>query len=392
MSSQCPICCGTTTQNVVVLEDLPIFCNVQYRSRAEATDVPKGVIDLHFCADCQHFFNASFDGDLLRYGDAYENSLHFSETFSSFATQLAEQLVDRFDVRSSQVVDVGCGQGDFLKLVCAIGDNVGHGFDPSYDPTREVDDCSSKITFYSIPYSDQHRGKLTPRLLTCRHVLEHIDQPVQFLRDVVGDEPRSAERPVYYLEVPNALFTLRDLSIWDLVYEHCQYFTAGSFSELARRAGLRRISLMESFGGQFLSLEAVKTEVEESVIASSGDGCDLRALASGFRHQVDALINRWQQALREESRRGPCVVWGAGSKGVTFANLMHEPDLIAALVDINPNKVGRFIAGTGHEIVGPEQLAPLRPSSVLVMNPIYEEEVKQQVRGMGCDAVVQVVA
>jgi len=391
LSSQCPICCGTSIHSVAVLEDLPIFCNVQYRSSAEATDVPKGVMDLHFCGDCQHFFNAAFDGDLLRYGDAYDNSLHFSETFSSFATQLAEQLVDRFDVRSSQVVDVGCGRGDFLKLVCAVGDNEGHGFDPSYDPTREADDCSSKITFYSTPYSDQHREKLAPRLVTCRHVLEHIEQPVPFLCGVVGD-PLSAGQPVYYLEVPNALFTLRDLSIWDLIYEHCQYFTAGSFSELARRAGLRRTSLTESFGGQFLSLEAVQTGADESAIASSGGVCDLRALASGFGHQVDALVNRWRQALREENRRGPCVVWGAGSKGVTFANLMREPDLIAALVDINPNKQGRFIAGTGHEIVGPERLASMDVALVLVMNPIYEGEVREQVHAVGCDAVVQVVA
>lgn len=260
MSPQCPICNSTNTESIVVLEGVPIFCNIQYRSRKDAVRVTKGSIDLHFCAGCQHFFNAAFDEDLLRYGDAYENSLHFSETFSSFATQLAEQLVNRFDVRSSQVVDVGCGRGDFLKLVCAIGDNEGHGFDPSYDPTHAADASSSKISFYSTPYSSQQRKGLTPRLVTCRHVLEHIQQPVEFLCDVVGD-PRLAHPPIYYLEVPNALFTIRDLSIWDLIYEHCQYFTAGSFSELARRAGLQLISLTESFGGQFLSLEAAPTGV-----------------------------------------------------------------------------------------------------------------------------------
>jgi hypothetical protein len=42
---------------------------------------------------------------------------------------------------------------------------------------------------------------------------------------------------MFYLEVPNGLFTLRDLGIWDLIYEHCQYFTAASF-----------VAVVEAFG------------------------------------------------------------------------------------------------------------------------------------------------
>ena len=51
------------------------------------------------------------------------------------------------------------------------------------------------------------------------------------------------------------------------------------------------------------------------------------------------------------------VVWGSGSKAVGYLTTLGLRDEIAAVVDINPHKHGKFLAGTGHEIVGPDALA-----------------------------------
>ena len=53
------------------------------------------------------------------------------------------------------------------------------------------------------------------------------------------------------------------------------------------------------------------------------------------------------------------------------------------MVDINPHKCGRFLAGSGHEIVGPEALVALRPDVVVVMNAIYVAEIGASLRGLG---------
>jgi hypothetical protein len=42
-----------------------------------------------------------------------------------------------------------------------------------------------------------------------------------------------------------------------------------------------------------------------------------------------------------------------------------------------------YLAGTGHEIVAPEQLIARRPDLVVVMNPLYEPEITEQVRSLG---------
>jgi hypothetical protein len=58
-------------------------------------------------------------------------------------------------------------------------------------------------------------------------------------------------------------------------------------------------------------------------------------------------------------------------------------------VDISPNKHGKFIAGTGQEIVSPDFLVGYDPDDVLVMNPVYEREISSQLREMGIDARVR---
>ena len=52
-------------------------------------------------------------------------------------------------------------------------------------------------------------------------------------------------------------------------------------------------------------------------------------------------------------------------------------------VDVNPNKHGMFMPGTGHEIIAPERLPEIAPDWVIVLNPAYADEITADIRGMG---------
>ena len=74
------------------------------------------------------------------------------------------------------------------------------------------------------------------------------------------------------------------------------------------------------------------------------------------------------------------AIWGSGSKCVSLISALNlsrglGPQLVA-VVDINPHKHGRFLAGSGLQIVSPDALRSLRPEVVLVMNGIYSEEIR----------------
>jgi FlaA1/EpsC-like NDP-sugar epimerase len=106
---------------------------------------------------------------------------------------------------------------------------------------------------------------------------------------------------------------------------------------------------------------------------------DLAAFAESHRLKLAEWRRKLGQ-LREQGRSA--VVWGAGSKGVTFLNAVQAGDLIHYVVDLNPRKHGRFIAGAGQEIVPPHFLKGRPVDVIILMNPVYEKEVRELVSSL----------
>ena len=77
------------------------------------------------------------------------------------------------------------------------------------------------------------------------------------------------------------------------------------------------------------------------------------------------------------------VIWGAGSKGVTFLNLVRADDAVEYAVDVNPYKQDKFVAGTGQEIGAPAFLRQYRPDYVILMNDVYKAEIGQTLKSLG---------
>jgi hypothetical protein len=102
--------------------------------------------------------------------------------------------------------------------------------------------------------------------------------------------------------------------------------------------------------------------------------------------EIRGQVETWGERIRREADGGRrIVIWGAGSKGVAFLTTLGIRDRIRYAVDINPHKQGCFMAGTGQEVVGPELLRTFRPDLVIVMNPVYREEIRAALRRMGLD-------
>jgi threonine dehydrogenase-like Zn-dependent dehydrogenase len=99
---------------------------------------------------------------------------------------------------------------------------------------------------------------------------------------------------------------------------------------------------------------------------------------------MQARTSTLAQGLHRLAARGPVAVWGAGAKGVTFLNLLDaDGSVIDVAIDINPKKQEKFIAGTGHAIVGPRAVMGRGIVSVIVMNPNYAGEIRQLLSGFG---------
>jgi hypothetical protein len=99
---------------------------------------------------------------------------------------------------------------------------------------------------------------------------------------------------------------------------------------------------------------------------------------ASFRQKHLTKLLYWERRIAEyllEGRR--LVVWGAGSKGVTFLNMLSiDCRTIPFVVDVNPRKAGLYVPGTGQRVIAPPELTTYQPDVVLVMNPAYEAEIR----------------
>ena len=107
-------------------------------------------------------------------------------------------------------------------------------------------------------------------------------------------------------------------------------------------------------------------------------------------HIADELIKKGHQVIVLDDLSGGFS--DNVPKGATFVQ-MFDPDAarIAAVVDLNPAKQDRYLGGTGHRVVSPEAAAAIAPATILVMNPAYEAEIGDYVRGHGWRADIVVV-
>lgn len=389
-----PVCPESESIPLIDMDNVPVHCNVLWPTRAAALNAPRGDIHLTYLPACGHTYNPAFDAALMEYTQEYENSLHFSPHFQEYATALANGLVEKYDLYGKDIVEIGAGKGDFLIMLCAMSGNRGWGYDPSYvpEPGYTAPNVTFVEDFYTEKYIDQRAD-----LIVCRHVLEHIEDPDAFLAQVrraVGEQ-----QSVVFFEVPNALWTLRRGGIWDVIYEHCSYYSPSSLAHLFRRHGFRVLAVNEVFGGQFLTIEATPgnddrpptTDNASSVVGRPSSGEDdldaLTADARAFAASYAAKRDEWRARLRDLAAAGKRgVVWGAGSKGVTFLNATGAGEEIVAVVDINPRKQGKYVAGTGQRIVAPAELATLRPDFVIIMNANYREEIGGMLAEVGVAA------
>jgi SAM-dependent methyltransferase len=376
----CPVCVGTRFTPIYHLPKVPIFCNQFWPTKSDAMRAVGGVLDIVQCDACSHVVNAAFDADQIEYAAGYENSLHFSPTFGSYAEELATRLVHRYGIRGKKILEIGCGDGDFLIMLCEKGRNQGFGFDPS-QTDRRVDGANGATVTIRGDYYVADTRIADVDVICSRHVLEHLSDPGSLLRSL-RDWHKNQPGAIAYFEVPNGDFCLKPHGVWDLIYEHVSYFTPQSLSLLLRACGYRVLDTGLAFGEQFLWAEVDFEGGSDTNFDLAEPGTSER-----IRAGYEMMIETSQRKIETFAARGfKMALWGAGSKGVTFLNIADSARSIDTVVDINPRKQSHYVALTGQKVVAPEELPGIKPDIIFVMNSVYIREIAATLDRLGVRA------
>ena len=111
------------------------------------------------------------------------------------------------------------------------------------------------------------------------------------------------------------------------------------------------------FGGQYLWFEAGLSHGNKYNKERNCKKGLLKELISDYPKKERNLIEFWKIRLKEIRNDGLLAIWGAGAKGTTFVNLIDpERRIVDCVIDMNPNKQGKFIAGSAHPIFSIDDL------------------------------------
>lgn len=382
-------CAACEVEALVAFYDggaVPAHSCVLLDDAAEAGGYPMGRMQLAYCESCGFVQNVAFDPSLIDYGQDCEESQAFSPAFNRFAGDLAAELVQEHALRGGTALEVGCGKGDFLALLAEKGDLTGVGIDPGYREGRQTDPRLSFI----VDTFDERYTNLTADIVLTRHTLEHVPDVAAFTRLLIESAGRTTNAPVF-IEVPDAVRVLRDGAFWDVYHEHCSYFSLGSLARMMRRLGLGPTKVEMAFEDQYLLATGVPgsapiTHAHEESVGEIADLC------RRFADRVEQVVGRWRDQISQAAVDGRRpVLWGGGSKAIAFVAALGIDEAISGVVDINPHKQGKFLAGSGLEVVAPERLTEIRPGLVVVMNPIYTQEITSSLTNLGLHPEVDAV-
>lgn len=373
----CPICDNNDLRSFYKREQAPIHQNLLCSTFEAARSFPVGSISLVFCSRCSFIFNQDFDPEKMKYGVLYENSQYNSNAFLSYSRKLAEWLAERHRLENKTVVELGCGQGDFLELLNEQVTIRAFGFDPAYRRTGKTE--SGNIEFISDYFSESY-FHLAADLVICRYVLQHISFPCELVELAKQAVDHRLPASVFF-EVPDIFPSLAQVAFWDIYYEHCNYFGPDSLRYIFSRCGFDVNSLSSEFGGQYLWIDSSLAKHAGRAVPVAETNIDIEGFSERVKQKVDALNKSIEAATRNQGR---CVIWGAGAKSCTLLSVLEIlPEKIPYVVDINPAKQGTYIPCTAQEIVSPEALIEYNPQTVFIMNPNYTVEVGKNLKMLG---------
>lgn len=368
-SSNCPVCNSINTESFLQRNLVPTQQNLLLKDRCEAIEHQRGELILSVCHQCGFVFNQSFDPNLLQYGQDYDNAQNHSPFFEEYLNELAKYLIEERKIQNSHILEVGCGQGHFLRKLVELesANNYGYGCDPSYivQPNEHP-----RLTFEQRYYGTDCTH-IPVDVVICRHVIEHVPDPVGLLKSIRAALVNSPHARLFF-ETPCVEWILENQVVWDFFYEHCSYFTAESLTTAFELAGFEVNNVKHIFGKQYLWLEACISQQTVEITYQPGK---ITHLADEFARSEQQITHQFRAQITQLLERGGVALWGAGAKGVTLANLIDpQCESISAIVDLNPHKHGGYIPGTGHPIINHLDIDRYGIKSAILMNPNYHQE------------------
>ena len=280
-----------------------------------------------------------------------------SEEMKNFRITQYKEWVAKHNLFGEKIIEIGSGTGEYMEMMKQAGVKVFglEHFKESVETGRkkgfEIFEGFIEDEKYNIPNAP-YKG------FYIMNFLEHIPNPVDFLRGIVNN---LCEEAYGIVEVPNFDMMLKKSLYSEFIQDHLSYFTEKTLKNMLENNGFDVISCKSIWYDYILSAE-VKRKKRTSVV--------------GMIDNKQSLKEQVKAYLKNKKNNGKKIAtWGAGHQALANLSLLDMTEYIEVVIDSAKFKQDKYTPATHIPIVAPEFLNTKDIDTVIVMAGGYSSDI-----------------
>ena len=359
-------------------------------------DYPKGPLDLVLC-------NVKDGGcGLLQLKHTVERDIMYRKYWykSGISSTMVKALADIASAvektvhltKGDIVVDVGANDGTLLRQYKTPG-LVRVGFEPS-NLWQLALEGNTKIIhdyFNHASFSEEF-GDKKAKAITSIAMFYDLEDPNSFVEDV----KKCLDKDGVWIIQMNYLGLMVENNTFDNIsHEHLEYYSLLSLENLLKRHDIEAfdVDLNEVNGGSFRIYVRHKGSVVKGFVGAEQRlkkqkayemkmGFDDSKIYSKFAERIEKNKKAVVSFLKQQVKAGKKIfIYGASTRGLVVLQYFGiDNKLIAGAADMNSDKWGKYIVGSGIPIMSVEDYRKQKPDFLLVLPYHFLDEIRAQER------------
>lgn len=369
MRGKC-ILCGAKLPKKVLIHCANMPAGAQEMPDADQLHEDSGIdLNLHQCEMCGL---VQFDCEPVAYYRDVIRAGGYSTTMTKLRRQEYTRFIRNCSLAGKKVVEVGCGQGEFLQVLTEFpvqaygiehraalveiarskGLNVVQGFTEAAETVLPGGPFDAFLSF---------------------NFLEHQPYPNRMLQCIWNNL-----MPDGYglITVPSFEYILENSSFYELLRDHIANYTKESLQ-----------FLLEKNGFSVLACRRVNRDTWEMTVQKRQ-----RIDISGIQKNFDILKSQAMEFVGRRVEQGKKVaIWGASHQGFTLISTTGIQKGISYIIDSAPFKQGKYSPASHLPIVSPEYFFTEPVDTILIVAPGYSDEISDTIHaryGRGVEIAV----
>lgn len=362
MKKICRICDGQLSSNILIaIKKAPASAQNFSKFKSKKSQINLIAKECTYCG-CVQLINKPVD-----YYKNVIRAVKFSPSMMKFRSQQLKKFVKKFNLKKKLAIEVGCGGGDYLKILSRYIDSV-YGLEYSKKNCIIAKKNNLKIIRGFI---NNKNTKIYDKKFNAFFIfsyLEHIPNINQFLEGLYKNLDNKA---VGIIEVPNFEMILKKNLYSEFIIDHIFYFTKVSLEFLLKKNNFKILSSNFLWKKYILSIVVQKVQENNNLLKK----IKKRNLKFNYKSNILKVKKSFLNFINKYSKNNKIAVWGAGHQSLTLLSLVGLEKKIKYIVDSASFKQNKYAPGTNLKVVSPKEFLNDNIDAVIVIAAGYNDEI-----------------